>query len=679
MNSKIKITELDFDTILNNLKQYMRSQNEFLDFDFDGSGIRVLLEVLAYNTHYNSYYLNTVANEAFMDTAMLRDSVVSHAKTLGYTPYSRTSAKALVNIQIPYIEGNPTVLTLRRGFSFKSELSDNITYNFCLNDDITATMANNSFYFNDINLYEGTYSTFNYEHDEQTNPKAIYRIPDKNIDTATLQVIVKESATSSNAEVYSLSTSIVGIDGDSSVFFIQEGMDQYYEIYFGNGFIGKKLTTGNIVMMSYISSSGDDGNKFRVFTAISVEGPYITYNVTTLSPSAGGAEREGVDSIKFSAISQYSSQDRLVSVNDFSAFLKNEYPNIDSISVWGGEDNIPRVYGKVFICIKPKDGYYLSETEKIRIIDTIILPKSVVCITPEMVDPEYSYILITTKVKYDKNRTILTDSQLRQAIREKIISYNSTTLNSFNARLISSRLQDEIDSTDGSILGNDAIIKVQKRVAPVFNTNYNYTVNFNLPLRRGSASSQLTSSEFTVYDNSGIQRVVTLEEIPNSDTGISSIIITDPGTGYTTTPTVTITGDGTGATAEARVVNGKVESITIINRGINYSKAVVNITGGGGNSAKAVAIISSQVGELRTVYFNNNAERVVINSKAGQINYDTGQITLTDINIVSVNDVNNELRISIEADSGIVEANRNTLLYIDHTDSTSIVVVTESI
>lgn len=677
--SKLTITELDFDTILNNFKSYLRTQKEFSDFDFEGSGIRVLLEILAYNTHYNAYYLNMVANESFLDTAMLRDSVVSHAKTLGYTPYSRTCAKAIVDITVPDTEEDTTVLTLRRGFSFKSELSDNITYNFCLKDDISATVANNSFYFDNIPLYEGTYATFNYVYDEQTNPKAVFKVPDRNVDTSTLQIIVKESNVSSNVEVYSLSLGVSGIGPDDPVFFLQEGMDQYYEVYFGNGVIGKKLVNGNVVMMSYISTNGEDGNKLKVFTAISMEGSYSTYNMKTISPSSGGAERESVDQIKFSAISQYSAQNRLVSLNDFESFIKNEYPNIDSISVWGGEDQTPKVYGKVFLCIKPKDGYYLSESEKVRVIEDIIKPKAVICITPEIIDPDYLYIQVGTKVKYNKSKTILTEAQLRNAVKNKIISYNNKTLNTFNAMLIISRLQDEIDSTDPSIIGNDVTLKVQKRFKPVLGLKYNYSIDFNLPLKKGSASSKLTSTEFVVKDVDNISRTVTLEEVPNSETGISSIVVTDPGFDYTTTPIVTITGDGSGATAEAKIVNGRVESITVTNRGIDYSKAVVTITDGGGNSAKAVAIIDSRVGELRTVYYNNDAERVIINSKAGTINYDLGQIKLTDINMLSVNDKSEEMRITVEAESGIIESSRNILLYIDKTDSTSIIVTTESV
>lgn len=677
--NKLNITQLDFDSIKNNLKSFLKKQTEFQDYDFDGAGLNVLIELLAYNTHYNSYYLNMVANEAFLATAILRDSVVSHSKTLGYTPYSKTASSAIVNITIPEDANQYPSITIPRGFSFKSEVIDNTTYNFCTLDEYTASRVNGNYYFEDIPIYEGSYTTFNFFYDQDSNPKAMFTIPDINIDTKTIKVTVKESTSNTEVETYSLASDILEVDGDSPVFFIQEISGKQYQIYFGNGSVGKSLPPDSTVTVTFLSTSGEDANKLKVFTAVSKINSFTTYIVETVQESFGGADRQTVDDIKFNAISQYSTQNRLVTLSDYGTYIKSRYPSIDSLSVWGGEDMTPKVYGKVFVSIKPKDGYFLSEDEKQRVIDDIIAPKSIISITHEIIDPDYLFIILNIKVRYDQNKTTSSPSQLVNSIKETVLTYNRETLNKFNASLISSRLQDNIDSTDGAIIGNDIDVKVQKRFTPVFGRNYNYNLQYNLPLKKGTSSDRLMSSEFIVIDSNGVKRQVIIEEVPNSDTGISSIFLINPGTGFTSQPTVTITGDGYGATAEAKIVNGRIEVINVTNRGIDYSRAVVNITGGGGIGASAVAIIDTRIGDLRLVYFNANAERVVINNKIGSINYEIGSISITDLNIQSVSDGSDTVRITIQSDSNMVQSVMNTLLHIDENDPSSIQITTHNV
>jgi len=387
-----------------------------------------------------------------------------------------------------------------------------------------------------------------------------------------------------------------------------------------------------------------------------------------------------VDDIKFSASAQFSTQNRLVTFKDYESYILNNYPNLDSVSVWGGEENIPPVYGKVFVSLKPSANYYISETEKQRIIDEIISPKSIVAVQTEILDPEYLYLIVENTVQYDSKKTTSSETTLIQNVRNAILAYRNRELNKFDARFILSKLQDDVDDTDmNAILGSESTVRVQKRFQPTLNSSQAYTVNFNVPLHRGTISNKLVSTEFVVNDIDGIARTVTFEEIPQSYSGISSISITNPGTGYTTAPTVTITGDGVGATASATIVNGAIQSIEVTNRGIDYTRAIVTITGGNGYGATATAVIDARTGALRTIYYDTNAERQIVDSTAGTIDYDTGVITINDINIRSLDTDDGLIRLSIEAEKGIIQSVRNTIITIDEDDPTSIVTTLEVI
>jgi hypothetical protein len=365
----------------------------------------------------------------------------------------------------------------------------------------------------------------------------------------------------------------------------------------------------------------------------------------------------------------------LVTFKDYETYILNNYPNIDSISVWGGEDNDPPVYGKVFISMKPKENYFISEAEKQRIIDEIIKPKAIIAVQSEILDPEFLFILVDVEAQYDARKTTSTEAILKERIRNSIVNYSDTFLNKFASKIIDSKLETAIDSVDlNAIIGNEIKIRVQKRFEPELNTPQSYIVRFNVPLHRGTIADRLSSTEFDIIDNDGVRRTVFYEEVPQSFTGISSVEITNPGVGYTSAPTVTITGDGTGATAEAIIVNGSIQSIRVVNRGIDYTRAIVTISGGGGYGAEATATIDAAVGSLRTIYYDTNAQRQIVNSSAGTINYNTGEINLNDINILSVSSADGLIRLTIEADEGIIESARNTIITVDETDPISIVV-----
>jgi hypothetical protein len=284
------------------------------------------------------------------------------------------------------------------------------------------------------------------------------------------------------------------------------------------------------------------------------------------------------------------------------------------------------------------------------------------------------YILIDVDARSDPKKTTVTEQRIKDNIKNSILEYRNTYLNKFNSRLVDSKLEATIDAVDlNSIIGNQLIIKVQKRFTPRLNQNFSYEINFNVSLKRGTTSNRLASTEFQTRDSSSVLRTVVIEEVPSSFTGISSISVTNPGLNYTTAPTVTITGDGTGAEAEARLINGTIKEIVVTNRGIDYTRAIITLTGGGGTSALATAQIDSKIGTLRTIYYDSTAQRQVVDENVGEINYETGKITLNDINIVSVSSPDGEMRLTVESEKGIIEPVRNTILTIDSTDPSSVV------
>jgi hypothetical protein len=680
MANRLRVTELDFDTIKNNLKTFLNQQSEFSDYDFEGSGLNILLDILAYNTHYNAYYLNMVANESFLDTALLRSSAVSHAKLLNYIPYSATAPKAIINFTVVSGITTPGTMTIPAGYNFLSELIDGKSYGFVVNDDVTVTKSNDTYYFENLEIYEGQRVSYVFNYNQNSNPKQIFILPDDNIDTRTLRVVVSPSSTSSLSTKYNIVTDILDVESTSEVFFLEENLTGKYQISFGNDVVGKKLPDGSVVTATYIITNGDVANKANNFLALQTIVDSLGYSISnfTVTPvfsASGGAPKESVDSIRFSAPSQFATQNRLVTFKDYETYILNSYPNVGSISVWGGEDNNPPVYGTVFVSMKPKNNYYLSEVEKQRIIDEIITPKAIVSTKCIIRDPAYLYLVLENEVQYNPNKTTDTEESLINIIRNSILSYSNTNLNKFSAKFVLSKLQDVIDSSQSnSIIGSKTNVRVQKRFLPSLAETKTYVVEFNVPLHRGGINDRMISSQFDVLDALGVRRTVSLEEIQGSYTGISSIAVTNPGTGYLTTPTVTITGDGVGATAEAVVVNGAIESIKITNRGINYSRAIVTITDtGSGYGATAVATIDSRYGVIRTIYYDSNAQKQIVNSEVGTIDYDTGVVTINAIKILSVSTTDNYLRLSFESDKGIITTARDTIITIDEEDPVSIV------
>jgi hypothetical protein len=544
-------------------------------------------------------------------------------------------------------------------------------------DDATVTKANSSYYFENLRLYEGQIINYRFVYDQQSNPKQIFTLPENNIDTESIKVLVYQNSTTSEFSIYEKIKDVVDVTGTSEVYFLQESRTGNYQIYFGNDFVGKKLPDGAVVVVSYLVTNSSLANKANNFVATSIlvdslDDALSNFIITPVSEAAGGSEKQSVDSIKYSAINQYTSQGRLITYKDYESYILSNYSNLDSISVWGGEDENPPVYGKVFISLKPKNNYFISETEKQRIIDEIIKPRSAISTDIVIRDPEFLFVKLISEINYNSKKTILTEESLKNLVRTNILSFFDLNVNKFNSTFALSKMHEEIDNADASIIGIESALKLEKRFEPDLNVRKNYIVNFNTSLFRGSTLNKITSTEFDVFDNGSNRRTSILEETPESFTGLSNIIITNPGTGYTSNPKVTITGDGTGAKATAKIVNSKVESITITDRGVNYTRAFVRIEGGNGFGATATAILDNRFGTLRIVYFDENAERQIINRNAGTINYDTGEIILNNLNILSVSSNDGLLRITAQSEKDVISSIKNNIITIDASDPTAI-------
>lgn len=685
MTERLRVTELDFDQIKQNLKTYLQAQSEFTDYDFEGSGISVLLDILAYNTHYNAYYINMVANEAFMDTALLRDSVVSHAKTLGYVPYSRKAPVATINFTANTNSNTSATLTIPKGFRFLSNEIDGVSYGFVTLQETVVTKSNTNFNFLNLPIYEGQLVTYTYTHNQATNPKQIFTIQDEGVDTSTITVIVQPSASNTASEVFTLASDASETTTTSSVFYLQEGKNRKYDIYFGNDVIGKSIADGSLVSISYLITNGSLANKANNFVATaaltdSLNNSQTNFVIDSVNEAAGGAERESVENIKFAAPLQYTTQNRLVTFSDYESYITKNYPSIESVSVWGGEDETPPSFGIVYVALKPKSNYYLSDAEKQRIVNELIKPKAIVAVQTVIRDPEYLYLIISSDVTYDPNKTTLTETQLKTAIRNAVLAYKTDNLDKFGSQFILSKIQDSIDNVDtNSIIGSKVSVRVQKRFTPSLNSSTAYTINFNVPLRRGTIGNKLTSTFFTVADSSDVDREVQFDEIPQSFSGISSISVTNPGQGFTSAPTVTIDGDGTGASGTAVIVNGRIQRIDVVNRGIDYTRATITISGGGGYGASATAVIDGRIGTIRTVYYDSLAQRQVVDENAGEIDYDAGVVTITNIAIKDVQSVDGDIRLSIESEKGIISTSKNTIISIDQDDPTAISTTLETV
>lgn len=671
MSEKLIVADLDFEAIRTNLKGFLQSQQTFLDYNFQGSALSILIDLLAYNTYYNSFYYNMIANELFIDTAQIRNSILSHAKALNYLPVSRRAPTAIVDLLVTPPGGNTqSVLTLERFTQFQSEAIDGVNYTFVNNGAHTVYKENGTFHFNDIEIKAGTPQVATFVYDSVTNPTSQFDIPNDDIDTSTLLVTVQQSTFNTSSEVFSLSTDITESTSNSSVYYLSPASDNRYRISFGDGRVSKALSNGNIVIATYLTTAGADANRANSFATGSIGG-FSNVIITPISSASGGGERESDDAIRTNAPIAYTSQGRAVTQKDYEVLLKSKYPNIQSIFVWGGEENIPPVYGKVFVSIAPKEGVVLNNSEKVRIVSEILTPLTVLSITPVLVDPDYVYLKFDTRVEVDGKETLFNTTQIASVVRDAIIDYATQTFNQFGASFVISKFGRSVDDSLQAIIGSETTVRLEKRFIPLLGKPTTYVINFGTALRHSPIQHALKSSPFRVRDNSGILRTGYVEEVFNSSTGIDSITITNPGFNYTTAPQVIITGDGDGAKAEATIVNGRVETITVTKRGSGYTSAIVTLVGDGAE-ATASAVVQSKFGTLRLFYYNTNSEKVDINPEIGTINYQTGEIIINSLTVVETVNESADIRVDVQPDSSIIETHRNQLLILDSDDPTSI-------
>ena len=587
MATKLQVTELDFDLIKDNLKTYMKNQNEFTDYNFEGSGMSQIIDLLAYNTHYLAMNANFAMNEAFLDSATLRSSVVSHAKGLGYTPRSARAPVAYVDVTLN--SSTAVSATLAKGTRFTTKV-DGSTFGFVVNEDITTTPTNGVMRFINVPIYEGTLITSRYTVD-LNNIEQKFLISDDRGDTTTLKVSVQTSGSDVSTTTYTLATDITQVTSGAKVYFLQESTDGKFEVYFGDGVVGSSISNGNIVQLQYVVTNKDRANGAKSFSTTSVSGE-TDVTVALLVAALGGAEPESISSIKFNAPLDYSSQGRAVTTQDYKTILPTVYAGTQAVQVWGGEDNDPPIYGQVFLSVRTKSGTNLTQAQKNSI--AVDLKKyNIASIRPTFVNPLITKIKLKVDFKFDSKTTTKTVGDLETLIRSTLATYNAGDLLNFDVVFRHSKISGLIDATDTSILSNTTRLTLNQIITPTLNASTQYIIDFNNALYNPHSGHNATLG------------------------GITS------STGFTiagNTNTLYIDDDGNGI--------------------------------------------------IRTYYLVGGQTRTYVDASAGTINYASGKIVLTDLNITSATNTDGTISVDILPASNDVVSVRNQLLEIDLTNTT---------
>ena len=587
MATKLQVTELDFDLIKDNLKTYMKNQTEFSDYNFEGSGMSQIIDLLAYNTHYLAMNANFAMNEAFLDSATLRSSVVSHAKGLGYTPRSARAPVAYVDVTLN--SSTATSATLAKGTRFTTKV-DGSTFGFVVNEDITTTPTNGVMRFINVPIYEGTLITSRYTVD-LNNIEQKFLISDDRGDTTTLKVSVQTSGSDVSTTTYTLATDITQVTSGAKVYFLQESTDGKFEVYFGDGVVGSSISNGNIVQLQYVVTNKNKANGAKSFSTTSVSGE-TDVTVALLVAALGGAEPESISSIKFNAPLDYSSQGRAVTTQDYKTILPTVYAGTQAVQVWGGEDNDPPIYGQVFLSVRTKSGTNLTQAQKNSI--AVDLKKyNIASIRPTFVNPLITKIKLKVDFKFDSKTTTKTVGDLETLIRSTLATYNAGDLLNFDVVFRHSKISGLIDATDTSILSNTTRLTLNQIITPTLNASTQYIIDFNNALYNPHSGHNATLG------------------------GITS------STGFTiagNTNTLYIDDDGNGI--------------------------------------------------IRTYYLVGGQTRTYVDASAGTINYSSGKIVLTDLNITSASNTDGTISVDILPASNDVVSVRNQLLEIDLTNTT---------
>ena len=479
---RLSITEFDFDDVKDNLKVFLKGQTEFKDYDFEGSGMNILLDTLAYNTHYLGFNANMLANEMFLDSASLRSSIVSHAKTLGYEVTSARAPNATINVSLTT---SSSTKTMPAGTAFTSTIDD-VSYQFVTIADITSTNNGGVVSFDSTKIYEGTYVTTKYLVDT-SDIEQRYILGDSRADTSTLTVKVQNSASDSTTTTYTKVTDITQLSPTSTVYYLQEVDGGRFEIYFGDGIVSRSLSDGNIVILEYVVTNKTAANGASSFSAPSTIDGVSDIGIVTVTNASGGAEPESLNSIKLQAPLDFASQGRAVTADDYAVYAKKLFPNTQAVSVFGGEDgsfdpstgvsSVPE-YGKVFISIKSSTGLNLSDAQKSQLVSDFAKFK-VASVTPVIVDPETTFIILNVTFNYDSTSTTKEKTELETLVNTTIQNYTDTDLEDFNRPFRYSKLTGLIDQTDTAILSNITTVTLAKLVTPTTTTSTAYTLNFN--------------------------------------------------------------------------------------------------------------------------------------------------------------------------------------------------------
>lgn len=507
-NSYLQVTELDFEQIRTNLKSYLSTQSQFQDYDFEGSAMAVLLDVLSYNTHYNAYYINMLANEMFLDTAQQRDSVVSHAKLVGYTPVSAIGASANVSVAFTGVANTTAQFTIPKNSKFTTTIDD-IQYTYVTPVAYTVTNSSNTF-SRAINIKEGLPLTHRFTVND-ANPQR-FVLPNENVDVSSITVSVQESAADTTVTEFVRATNVAQVFSTSPVYFVEEAYDLKYEILFGSGSLGKSLKNGNIVIVEYLVCSGDATNGATTFSIDDLTGitePYTTATITTNTNSLGGRPAETTDSIKFNAPRFYQTQNRAVIDNDYQRILLAENSDLQSVIAFGGELASPPVYGKVYVAVKPFGEEFATANRKQQLRESI-LNRVPLAIDPVFIDPDYTYLIPSITTYYNASQTVVSTGAIETQILNSIRDFSTNNLERFGNRLRYSRFVRALDNTqNGSILNNDATINIQKRFVPNTNLAERVTLGYNNPIRVNTLSStQFTLSGFNAFfDDDGVGNI----------------------------------------------------------------------------------------------------------------------------------------------------------------------------
>lgn len=493
----LRVAELDFDTIKFNLKKYLQSQTEFTDYDFEGSGLSILIDLLAYNTHYNAVIGNMLLQEMYLDTAVKKESLSLISKRLGYVPKGYRSAVATIDVDVypdPAGKNIPQTAYIYKNTPFDAYVNDNTRITFITRDSYSANLINNKYSFKDIQIFEGSLASYRYTVNGSIAQK--FEIPSRNVDTTKLRVFIQTNNTSTDIVEWIKQENIVDVGPDSQVYFLKLNENLNYEIYFGDNNIGQRPEFGNVVIIEYITTNGVISNNIDEFTYASSIDNALNIIVTTKMRSFGGSDPESLDSIRINAQNSVFVQNRAVVAADYENIIDN-IVSIDSISVYGGETVVPPKYGKVFICLKQSGTELpLSDTQK-QLVLRELKKSSVLSLSHELIDPAYTYVSPTCTIRYNQDKTTLSEETLKTVILNKLDAYSSDIFNRFNSVFEYSRFVSYIDQIDPCIIANTTRLKLYKNRNVVLDINEKYSFDFNCAIEQSnSVETNITSTAF---------------------------------------------------------------------------------------------------------------------------------------------------------------------------------------